>query len=246
MLLRSQGILYGVFDLIRRMQKGEELETISVNEKPEMPFRMIDHWDNMLGDIERGYSGNSFFYDNNEIIVNERTVYYAKLMASIGINAIAINNVNVHQVETYLITDRFLGKVKEINDIFTSYGIKLYLSVNFAAPMELGVTDVSDPFDKKVIEFWNETSKHVYDVIPDFGGYLVKADSEGRPGPFTYGRTHADGANMLARSIAPYGGNVVWRCFVYNCKQDWRDKKTDRARAAYDHFSGLEIGRAHV
>ena len=190
--------------------------------------------------FERGYSGNSFFYDDNNIIINDRTYMYARLMASVGINAITINNVNVHAVETRLITDTYLSQVKEISDIFNSYGIKLYLSINFAAPVELGDTDNCDPLCEDVIKWWEKTTKHVYEVIPSFGGYLVKADSEGRPGPFTYGRTHADGANMLARAVKPYGGIVVWRCFVYNCLQDWRDRKTDRARSGYDNFAHLD------
>ena len=236
----ENGALYGVFELMRYIQSAKDIKDINIGRVPEMPIRMINHWDNMAGDIERGYSGNSFFYDNNEIIFDERVIAYARMMASIGINAITINNVNVHQVESYLITDRFLPVMKQYSDLFVSYGIKLYLSVNFAAPMQIGGLDLCDPLDERVIKWWNDTSKHVYEVIPEFGGYLVKADSEGRPGPFTYGRTHADGANMLAKSIAPYGGNVVWRCFVYNCKQDWRDRKTDRARAAYDNFVGLD------
>ena len=236
----ANGILYGTFELIRAIQNEEDIEKLSIMRKPEMPIRMINHWDNMWGDIERGYSGNSFFYNENEIFYNDRIEFYAKMMASIGINAITINNVNVHQVESYLITDRFLDVMKKYSDLFVSYGIKLFLSVNFAAPMEIDGFEVSDPLDERVIEWWTNTSKHVYEVIPEFGGYLVKADSEGRPGPFTYGRTHADGANMLAKTIAPYGGIVVWRCFVYNCKQDWRDKKTDRARAACDNFAQLD------
>ncbi len=236
----DRGILYGVFAFIRNLRKGMLPSDIRLTEKPDITFRMLDHWDNMYGDIERGYSGNSFFYDNYRIIIDDRTEFYARMMASIGINAIAINNVNVHQEETLLITDKYLNEVKRINDIFASYGIKLYLSVNYAAPVEMVELEVSDPLDEGVIEWWKKASAHLYDVIPDFGGYLVKADSEGRPGPFTYGRTHADGANMLARTIAQYGGNVIWRCFVYNCRQDWRDRKTDRARAAYDHFIGLD------
>ncbi len=236
----DNGILYGAFALLRYFQCDKKLDELKLLENPVMPFRMIDHWDNMWGDIERGYSGNSFFYVENKILINDRTVAYARMMASVGINAIAINNVNVHAVETLLITDTYLSQVKQINDIFNSYGIKLYLSVNFAAPVELGVTEVSDPFDEGVIKWWNEATKHVYEVIPDFGGYLVKADSEGRPGPFTYGRTHADGANMLARKVGKYGGIVIWRCFVYNCRQDWRDRKTDRARAGYDNFIGID------
>lgn len=219
---------------------GQKIKDICVCENPAAPLRMINHWDNMAGDIERGYSGNSFFYDDNNIIINDRTYMYARLMASVGINAITINNVNVHAVETRLITDTYLSQVKEISDIFNSYGIKLYLSINFAAPVELGDTDNCDPLCEDVIKWWEKTTKHVYEVIPSFGGYLVKADSEGRPGPFTYGRTHADGANMLARAVKPYGGIVVWRCFVYNCLQDWRDRKTDRARSGYDNFAHLD------
>ncbi len=236
----ERGILYGVFRLMRLLQMETEPSDINLFENPYMPVRMINHWDNMAGDIERGYSGNSFFYENNKIIVDDRTKAYARLMSSVGINAITINNVNVHSVETKLITDTFLFEVKKISDIFTSYGIKLYMSINFAAPAELGYTDTCDPLDPQVIKWWENTTKHLYEVIPDFGGYLVKADSEGRPGPYTYGRSHADGANMLARALSKYGGIVVWRCFVYNCKQNWRDRKTDRAKACYDNFYGLD------
>lgn len=236
----DRGILYGVFRLMRMLMCGYGIKAVNVCENPAVHLRMINHWDNMAGDIERGYSGNSFFYDDYNIIINDRTYMYARLMASIGINAITINNVNVHAVETRLITDTYLSQVKEISDIFNSYGIKLYLSINFAAPVELGDTDNCDPLCEDVIKWWKKTTKHVYEVIPSFGGYLVKADSEGRPGPFTYGRTHADGANMLARAIKPYGGIVVWRCFVYNCLQDWRDRKTDRARSGYDNFAHLD------
>lgn len=234
------GAMYGVFELLRLIQCGRDIAEINLCRTPEMPIRMINHWDNMMGDIERGYSGDSFFFRNNEVLFDGRIKDYARMMASIGINAVTINNVNVHEVESYLITDRFLGIMKEYSDLFVSYGIKLYLSVNFAAPMRIGGLASCDPLDRDVINWWNETSKHVYEVIPEFGGYLVKADSEGRAGPFTYGRTHADGANMLAKSVAAYGGIVVWRCFVYNCKQDWRDRKTDRARAAYDNFAHLD------
>lgn len=234
------GALYGTFALLRKIQCGTDFRDISLMINPDMPVRMINHWDNMWGDIERGYSGNSFFFDKNEIIIDDRIKAYVRLMASIGINAITINNVNVHKVESYLITDKFLEQMKQYSDIFNEYGIKLFLSINFAAPMEIDGFEACDPLDEKVIEWWKKTSKHVYDIIPEFGGYLVKADSEGRPGPFTYGRNHADGANMLAKSIAPYGGIVVWRCFVYNCRQDWRDRKTDRARAAYDNFAELD------
>ena len=233
------GVLYGVFHFLR-MAAGGELSQLPVEIVPAMPLRMMNHWDNMDGSIERGYSGESFFYKDYEILWDERLEHYTRMMASIGINGIVINNVNVHEKETYLITDTYLQKVKQYADLFQRYGIKLYTSVNFAAPMELAGFDNCDPLESQVAEWWKETTAHVYEVIPEFGGYLVKADSEGRPGPFTYGRTHADGANMLARALAPHGGIVIWRCFVYNCGQDWRDKKTDRARAAYDNFIHLD------
>lgn len=232
----ENGILYGVFELLRRIALGFEPENSCGDECPSNPFRMLDHWDNMTGDIERGYSGNSFFFENGRIIINDRTREYARLLASVGINASCINNVNVRGDASYLITDRYLDKVKELSDIFASYGIKLFLSLNFASPIELGGLDSCDPLDEGVIKWWEDKIREIYKKIPDFGGFLVKADSEGRPGPFTYGRTQAEGANMLARAIKPYGGIIIWRCFVYNCTQDWRDTKTDRARASYDNF----------
>lgn len=235
----ESGVLYGVFHFLRLMRTGH-MEELPVGNAPEMPLRIMNHWDNMDGSIERGYSGESFFYKDYEIFYNERTEQYVRMMASIGINAIVINNVNVHEKETYLITDTYLKQVKQYSDLFNRYGIKLFTSVNFAAPMELSDFDNCDPLNEEIAKWWKATAKHIYEVIPNFGGFLVKADSEGRPGPFTYDRTHADGANMLARALAPYGGIVIWRCFVYNCGQDWRDKKTDRARAAYDNFIGLD------
>lgn len=236
----ESGLLYAVFELARQFQKGIDIKTLKMVSNPVMNLRMINHWDNMDGSIERGYSGGSFFFEDYNIIYNERTKAYARLMASIGINAIVINNVNVHERESYLIMDEYLESVKQYSDLFNCYGIKLYLCINFAASIEIGNLPVADPLDKDVIKWWEETTKHVYDVIPELGGYVVKADSEGRPGPFTYGRTQADGANMLGKVLAPYSGLLIWRCFVYNCGQDWRDRKTDRAKAAYDYFMDLD------
>ncbi len=232
------GVLYGVFAVI--FKERCHTEWTMCEEAPANPMRMLNHWDNMDGSIERGYSGNSFFFADDEVLVNDRIDAYARLCASIGINAVVLNNVNVRYRAMWLITEAYLQRVKEINDILSGYGIQTFLSVNFAAPMELGGLAVSDPLVAEVQAFWKTQMKTVYDVIPDFGGFLVKADSEGRPGPFTYGRTHADGANMLADAIRPYGGRIIWRCFVYNCSQDWRDTKTDRARAGYDNFIGLD------
>lgn len=235
----ESGLLYGVFHFLRLVRTGR-LSELPVEHTPEMPLRIMNHWDNMDGSIERGYSGDSFFYKDYEILWDERIVQYTRMMASIGINAIVINNVNVHEKETYLITYKYLKQIKQYSDLFNQYGIRLYTSVNFAAPMEIGDCAHCDPLDPETAAWWERTTAHIYKVIPEFGGFLVKADSEGRPGPFTYGRTHADGANMLARALAPYGGTLIWRCFVYNCGQDWRDKRTDRARAAYDNFIKLD------
>lgn len=236
----SKGILNGTFELIRQMQMGSPLQGMKIRKEPDMPLRMLNHWDNMDGSIERGYSGNSFFFENNEIIVNDRTVTYARLAASVGINAVVINNVNVKDAATWLITDRYFDKLKAMSEILSGYGIKLFLSLNYAAPVELGELDSADPLDTKVREWWKNRMQIVFSAIPNLGGFLIKADSEGRPGPFTYNRTHADGANMLAEAAAPYGGLIIWRCFVYNCRQDWRDKKTDRARSGYDNFMPLD------
>ena len=236
----ENGVIYGVFAILRKLGARVSVEDICEEAAPSNPLRMMNHWDNMDGSIERGYSGESFFFENDEMYINERTVDYARFMASVGINGIVINNVNVKGAATYLITDRFFDKVKELQDVFADYGIKLYISINFAAPIELGGLEVCDPLDEGVIAWWQAKSKEVFEKLPGFGGYLVKADSEGRPGPFTYGRTQADGANMLADAVAPYGGIIIWRCFVYNCTQDWRDYKTDRARAGYDYFKDFD------
>jgi len=236
----GRGILYGAFDLIRTEIIEDVLVPCDKKVIPDNPLRMMNHWDNMDNSIERGYSGESFFFVNNEVVVNERTREYARLCASVGINASVINNVNVKNAATYLITERYEKELKEMSEIFAEYGVDLFLSLNFAAPMELAGLPVSDPLDGKVRTWWKDTMKHVFTAIPKLAGFLVKADSEGRPGPHTYGRTQAEGANMLAEAVAPFGGRIIWRCFVYNCTQDWRDRKTDRARAGYDYFKPLD------
>ncbi|MBR3507975.1 MAG: alpha-glucuronidase [Lachnospiraceae bacterium] len=236
----ENGLLYGVFHLLRQISMEKKLSGMNVTCKPDNPLRMYNHWDNMDGSIERGYSGNSFFFVKNDIVIDERTRDYARLVASVGINGVVINNVNVKQAASWLISDRFFEKVAELSKIFADYGIKFFLSLNFAATIELGGLDSADPLDERVIAWWKEKMKECFAKIPNLGGFLVKADSEGRPGPFTYGRTQADGANMLAEAVRPYGGIIIWRCFVYNCKQDWRDYKTDRARAGYDNFIQMD------
>lgn len=235
----EKSLLYGAFRFINLYRLSDD-KVINVVEIPKNPLRMLNHWDNMDGSIERGYSGDSFFYENEDIVINERTYYYARLLSSLSYNGIVINNVNVKGAACDLINERFIGKVKKLADIMHSYGIGLYLSLNYAAPTEDPAVNSADPLNPGVIKWWEDKMAYVYSIIPNLGGFLVKADSEGRPGPFTYGRNQAEGANMLARAIKPYGGLIIWRCFVYNCQQDWRDLKTDRARAAYDYFHDLD------
>ena len=230
------GLLHGLFHLLRGGAAGAH--------RPAVARRMLDHWDNVdvhpvMGQVERGYAGGSLFWASGAPRRDlGRVRAYARLLAAAGINAVALNNVNVHATEARLLTDR-LGEVAELAGVFRAYGIRVHLSVSFAAPVIHGL-DTADPLDDRVRDWWAKATAAVYREIPDFGGYLVKADSEGQPGPFTYGRTHADGANLLAGVLAPYGGAVHWRAFVYNHKQDWRDRTIDRARAAFDHFTPLD------
>jgi alpha-glucuronidase len=235
------GVLYAAFHFLRLMQNRENLQQLDILENPKNQLRMLNQWDNMDGSIERGYAGKSIFYKDNQFTDElNRIEDYARLLSSIGINGIAINNVNVHKVETDLITSILLPKVAEVAAIFRTYGITTYLSVNYASTITIGNLTTADPLDPEVRQWWKEKTEEIYSYIPDFGGFLVKADSEHRPGPFTYGRNHADGANMLAEALQPFNGIVLWRCFVYNCLQNWRDRSTDRARAAYDHFKPLD------
>lgn len=237
----GRGILYGAFALLRLMQLQTKLEGINILDNPVTQLRMINQWDNMDGTIERGYAGASIFYKDNDFYEDmNRVKDYARLLASVGINGLVLNNVNVHKTETTLISEKMLPKVARLADILRDYGIKTYLSINYSSPIELGKLDTADPLDEGVKKWWSSKAEEIYSHINDFGGFLVKADSEFRPGPFTYGRNHAEGANVLAEALEPFGGIVIWRCFVYNCKQDWRDYKTDRANAAYDNFMPLD------
>ncbi len=236
----DRGILYGVFAFLRLLQLKTRPDAMSRVENPANMLRMVNHWDNIDGSIERGYAGKSFFFKNNQFIMDmKRLRDYSRLLASVGLNAVVINNVNVHYYETLLIED-YLPDVAKVADVFGKYGIKLYLSVNYSSPIQLGGLDNADPLNPAVQDWWCEKARKIYHHVPNLGGFLVKADSENRPGPFTYGRNHADGANMLAKALEPFGGIVIWRCFVYNCKQDWRDRITDRANAAYDNFMPLD------
>lgn len=235
-----RGLLYGAFRLLELMALGTWPEQVNVTQAPHRAIRMLNHWDNLDGSVERGYAGGSLFFRDGKVLApSPRLVLYARLLASVGINAVVLNNVNVRGPETRLIKVPLLDRVAEVAAVLRAWGVRLYLSVNFAAPLTLGEAATADPCDPEVIRWWHERAQVLWDAIPDFGGVLVKADSEGRPGPFTYGRDQAEGANLLARAVEPFGGTVFWRCFVYNCEQDWRDRSTDRAKAAYDPFSPL-------
>ena len=230
------GTLYGAFRLLMELAKGAGTG-FSLEDAPRSGIRMINHWDNLDGTIERGYAGPSLFYKDDKIDYDpQRIEDYARLLASIGINCLSINNVNVRKTAKLLITEQFLPDVAKLADIFRPFGIRLMLSINFGAPYSFGDLDTADPLDPRVGEWWAKRADLVYKYIPDLAGFLVKADSEGEAGPFQYGRDHADGANMLAKALKPHNGTVIWRCFVYNCTQDWRDQTQDRACAAYDHF----------
>ncbi|AXX29345.1 alpha-glucuronidase [Actinosynnema pretiosum subsp. pretiosum] len=236
------GLLYGFHHLVRA---GESAFQETGEHHPAYPVRMLDHWDNVdvhpvMGQVERGYSGGSLLYADGAVRPDlTRVAAYARLLGSIGVNRVALNNVNVHRTEARLLTD-LLPEVVRLAEVFRPHGIRAHLSVTFASPILLGGLTTADPLDPEVRSWWARTTAAVYAAIPDFGGYVVKADSEGQPGPFSYGRDHADGANALAEALEPFGGTVFWRAFVYDHHQDWRDRTTDRARAAHDHFTPLD------
>ncbi len=237
----TNGLLYGVYDLLMCLRAGEAPSSIQTESAPVVSRRILNHWDNVSGNVERGYSGKSLFFKAGQLSYDPaRLKDYARLLASVGINQIAINNVNVTEQSAKLITPEMLPKVAELAAIFRPFGIRLILSVHFEAPVVLGKLPTSDPLDEQAARWWREMADTVYRYVPDLAGFLVKADSEFRGGPASLGRTQADGANAIARAIAPYGGTVYWRCFVYNCMQDWRDTKTDRPKAAYEHFFPLD------
>lgn len=237
------GCLYGVFAFLRRLQLGLEPPVRPIAEEPTITLRMLDHWDNPDGTVERGYAGRSIFFNDGEVVeAGQRITDYARLLASVGVNAVAVNNVNVHRDGMALLTDseRHLPRLAELADVFRRFGVRLFLSVGYASPVVSGGLPTADPLDENVRKWWAAAARQAYTFIPDLGGFLVKADSESLPGPHDYGRDHADGAGVLAEALAPYGGLVLWRCFVYNCQQDWRDRSTDRAKAAYEEFFPLD------
>ena len=234
----STGLMYGAYRLIMDSLCGKVLSG-SITSVPKYSLRMINCWDNADGEIERGYAGHSLFFRNGRLDYSpERVRVLGRLLASSGINVLCINNVNVHYPAQLLLED-YLPDLAALADLFRSFGVRLMISVDFSQPMSHCIP-IADPLDPAVQAWWKKTAARVYAAVPDLAGFLVKADSEGRPGPFTYGRNHAEGANMLAEALKPFGGVVVWRCFVYNCRQDWRDTKTDRPKAAWEHYAFLD------
>ena len=249
------GLLYGAYELIR-LQNTDAYNTGSGNqqnfskaidetEKPQVGLRILNHWDNLDGSIERGYAGKSIFkWEEIKLgkkgkggsiskSLHDRLITYARANASLGINGSVLNNVNA---SPKMMTAEYINKVKVIANILRPYGIRVYLSINFASPMALGYTKTADPLDKKVQQWWQKKAKEIYSTIPDFGGFLVKANSEGQPGPGDYHRTHADGANMLADAVKPYGGIIMWRSFVYGANH----KGEDRVKQAVSEFKDMD------
>ena len=231
------GLLYGVHALIRALRSKSDMP--GGLQKPRYPLRMLNCWDNMDGTIERGYAGRSLWFEGGEFSYDpERIRRLGRMLASVGINVLCVNNVNVHAAARELIGSR-LPELAAFADLLRPFAVRLMVSIDFSMPMQEGLP-TADPLDPAVGAWWAERVKTVYEAIPDFAGFLVKADSEHRPGPNTYGRTHAEGANMLARALAPCGGVLVWRAFVYNCMQDWRDASIDRPCAAYNVYQPLD------
>ena len=232
------GLVFGAFYLLRRLACGERWPEAA--SEPRYSLRMLDHWDNADGTVERGYAGRSLFFENDVPVCNARTRDYARLLASCGLNGSCINNVNVKGAALGLLTGYFNDTLAALGEQFAEYGVGLWLSVSFAAPMEQGGLPTADPLDPSVQAWWAEAAGSLFAEVPNLRGFLVKADSEGRPGPHTYGRTQAEGANMLAAAVKPCGGQILWRCFVYDCQQDWRDTVRDRAKAQCDTFAPLD------
>ncbi|GAB4032823.1 alpha-glucuronidase family glycosyl hydrolase [Spirosoma jeollabukense] len=227
------GVLYGVFALLRQLQTGQSIDNLALTSSPKIQYRLLNHWDNTNGTIERGYAGGTLWkWYELPATVDPRYVDYARANASLGINGTVVNNVNA---SPRFLTDEYIQKVAALANVFRAYGIRIYLSVYFPAPKTIGGLKTADPLDPEVKKWWVDKTREIYKAIPDFGGYLVKANSEGEPGPQDYDRTHADGANMLAEALKPYDGIVMWRAFVYKA-----DPKADRFKAAYEEFTPLD------
>ncbi|MCL2224530.1 MAG: alpha-glucuronidase [Defluviitaleaceae bacterium] len=237
----ESGLLYGAYAALFALKRGEAAEKISISQKPAVEKRILNHWDNGDGSVERGYSGGSLFWRDGKIGYDlPRLRDYARLLASVGINEISVNNVNVRLQTAKLLTDEGLKDLVKVAEVFRPFGIRLIISVHFDSPVWLGGLKTSDPADPKVADFWNAAAARVYGKIPDLAGFLVKADSEFQSGPNAFGHTQDVGANVIAKALKPHGGTLYWRCFIYNCLQDWRDTVTDRPKAAYDTFFPLD------
>ncbi len=234
----DRGVLYGVFALLSKIAREQDVSRIDEVEEPYAALRWVNQWDNLDGRIERGYGGPSIFFADGKVRDDlTRAGQYARLLASLGINGCTLNNVNA---DPRVFRSDFIPQVKRIADVFRPWGVRVAMSADLSAPKALGDLDTFDPLDPKVAEWWNKKVDEIYREIPDFGGFTVKADSEGQPGPSTYERTQADAANVIARALKPHGGVVFYRAFVYNHHLDWRNLKNDRARAAYDNFHPLD------
>jgi len=234
----DRGVLYGVFSLLSKIARAESLANLNESQQPYAPIRWVNQWDNLDGRIERGYAGRSIFFENGSVRADlSRAAAYARILASVGINGCTINNVNA---DPRLLEDDFLPQLVRVANIFRPWGIQLSISVDLGSPKTIGGFDTFDPLDPQVVNWWRKKSDEIYAAIPDFGGFVVKADSEGRLGPSVYNRTPADAANVIARALKPHHGVVFYRAFVYNHHLDWRDPKNDRAKAAYDNFHPLD------
>jgi len=234
----DRGVLYGVFAFLSKVANGENISPLKEMQNPYAAIRWVDQWDNLNGTIERGYAGPSIFFENGHVRIDlTRAGEYARLLASIGITGCAVNNVNA---DPKIVDDSFLPELARIADAFRPWGVQLAVSVDLGSPKVLGKLDSFDPKDPRVIEWWRAKGDKIYREIPDFGGFVVKADSEGRAGPSSYGRTPADAANVIARALKPHGGVLFYRAFVYDHHLDWQNPKNDRARAAYDIFHPLD------
>jgi alpha-glucuronidase len=234
----DRGILYGTFVFLARIAEEKDASELDDFENPSAPIRWASQWDNLDGSIERGYAGRSIFFENGAVRSDlGRAGEYARLLASVGINACAINNVNADE---RVLSAEFLPQLVRVADVFRPWGVKLALSVDLSSPVAVGGLKTFDPLDPAVAEWWKKTVDQIYTRIPDFAGFVVKADSEGRSGPSQYHRTAADAANVIARALKAHGGVLMYRAFVYNHHLDWRDMKADRAKAAYDYFHPLD------
>jgi alpha-glucuronidase len=234
----DRAVLYGAFALLRRIASGQPLTPLDEQEIPYAPQRWVNEWNNIDGTIERGYGGRSIFWDSGHVREDlARVNEYGRLLASVGINGISINNVNANRV---FLSPELVPQVARVADVLRPWGVRVALAVDFGSPSTLGGLPTYDPLDATVAAWWRARADALYAAIPDFAGFVLKADSEGRVGPSTYGRTHADAANVVARALKPHGGVIFYRGFVYDHHMDWTNPKNDRARAAYDNFHPLD------